>query len=91
MDRPFRTDLAAEQRELTPDAGRLSGVRADSASRRGFSVCTVEILDEQGEQTLCKPKGKYVTLDLEPLIGRASDAFEDAASLLLDIKLRLED
>ena len=85
MDRPFRTDLAAEQRELTPDAGRLSGVRADSASRRGFSVCTVEILDEQGEQTLCKPKGKYVTLDLEPLIGRASDAFEDAASLLAEL------
>ena len=85
MDRHFRTDLAAEQRELTPGSGRLEGVRASSETRDGFEVTTVEILDERGENTLCKPAGKYVTLGLEPLIGRASDAFEDAASLLAEL------
>lgn len=85
MDRPFRTDLAAEQRELTPDAGSLRGVRADSEQRSGFEVNTVEILDAEGEKALCKPVGKYVTLGLEPLIGRASDAFEDAAALLAEL------
>ena len=85
MDRHFRTDLAAEQRELTPGSGRLEGVRASSEARDGFEVTTVEILDERGESALCKPAGKYVTLGLEPLIGRASDAFEDAASLLAEL------
>ena len=85
MDRPFRTDLAAEQRELTPDAGSLRGVRAASEQRSGFEVNTVEILDAEGEKALCKPIGKYVTLGLEPLIGRASDAFEDAAALLAEL------
>lgn len=85
MDRPFRTDLAAEQRELTPDAGSLRGVRAASEQRSGFEVNTVEILDAEGEKALCKPVGKYVTLGLEPLIGRASDAFEDAAALLAEL------
>ena len=75
MDRRFRTDLAAEQRELTPDSGRLRGVRASEESRNGFDVTVVEILDEEGEKALCKPIGKYLTLGLEPLVGRASDAF----------------
>jgi spore protease len=82
MDRPFRTDLAAEQRELTVGAGSLQGVRASSEQRSGFDVSTVEILDQKGADALCKPIGKYITLGLEPLIGRASDAFEDAAGLL---------
>ena len=82
MDRPFRTDLAAEQRELTAGAGSLQGVRASSEQRSGFEVSTVEILDQKGADALCKPIGKYITLGLEPLIGRASDAFEDAAGLL---------
>ena len=85
MDRRFRTDLAAEQRELTPDSGRLRGVRASEESRNGFDVTVVEILDEEGEKALCKPIGKYLTLGLEPLVGRASEAFEDAANLLADL------
>ena len=50
MDRRFRTDLAAEQCELTPDSGRLRGVRASEESRNGFDVTVVEILDEEGER-----------------------------------------
>ena len=57
-------------------------MRASSEQRSGFDVSTVEILDQKGADALCKPIGKYITLGLEPLIGRASDAFEDAAGLL---------
>lgn len=85
MDRHFRTDLANEQRLHTRDPGSLSGVKASETSRRGFAVSTVEILDDEGAKALCKPIGKYVTLGLEPLMGRASDAFEDAASLLAEL------
>ena len=55
MYKRFRTDLAAEQRELTEGAGSLKGVRASSETRRGFEVTTVEILDREGEKALCKP------------------------------------
>lgn len=85
MYRHFRTDLAAEQRELTAGAGELKGVRADTQTRGGFDITTVEILDAEGEKALCKPIGKYVTLGLEPLMCRTSEAFEDAAELLAEL------
>lgn len=85
MYRRFRTDLAAEQRELTAGAGELKGVRAETQQRVGFDVTTVEILDEEGARSLCKPIGKYVTLGLEPLMCRTSEAFEDAAELLAEL------
>lgn len=85
MYRRFRTDLAAEQRELTAGAGELKGVRAETQQRGGFDVTTVEILDEEGALSLCKPIGKYVTLGLEPLMCRTSEAFEDAAGLLAEL------
>ena len=85
MYRRFRTDLAAEQRELTAGAGELKGVRAATEQRGGFDVTTVEILDEEGARSLCIPIGKYVTLGLEPLMCRTSEAFEDAAGLLAEL------
>ena len=85
MYRHFRTDLAAEQRELTAGAGKLRGVRSTTESREGFDITTVEILDAEGEKALCKPIGKYVTLGLEPLMCRTSEAFEDAAQLLAEL------
>ena len=85
MYRRFRTDLAAEQRELTVGAGELKGVRAETQQRGGFDVTTVEILDEEGARSLCKPIGKYITLGLEPLMCRTSEAFEDAAELLAEL------
>lgn len=85
MYRHFRTDLAAEQRELTAGAGELRGVRSTTESREGFDITTVEILDAEGEKALCKPIGKYVTLGLEPLMCRTSEAFEDAAQLLAEL------
>lgn len=85
MYRRFRTDLAAEQRELTAGAGELKGVRAETQQRGGFDVTTVEILDVEGARSLCKPIGKYITLGLEPLMCRTSEAFEDAAELLAEL------
>lgn len=85
MYRRFRTDLAAEQRELTASAGELKGVRAETQQRDGFDITTVEILDEEGARSLCKPIGKYITLGLEPLMCRTSEAFEDAAELLAEL------
>ena len=89
MYRRFRTDLAAEQRELTAGAGELKDVRAETQQRGGFDITTVEILDEEGARSLCKPIGKYVTLGLEPLMCRTSEAYADAAGLRAELRRAL--
>ncbi len=77
-----RTDLAAE--DLPRGGGELPGVCSRCRERDGFPVTEVEVLDEQGEKTLCKPKGKYLTMDMERFLRREEDAFARAAQLLAD-------
>lgn len=77
-----RTDLALEARALCPEAGSLRGVISRESTREGFSVTTVEITDEDGAKALGKPLGRYVTLELDPLLRRRPDAFSRAVSAL---------
>ena len=86
-----RTDLALEARELWKESAgettKLEGVIAREESVKGFSVTTVEILDERGAAELKKPVGVYITLELDALMRREENSFADAVKLLAD-KLR---
>ena len=88
MNSAIRTDLALEAEALwreTQCADRApEGVRARSEQRGRFSVTTVEVLDERGEAALGKPRGTYVTVELDALIRREENAFPAACSLLSD-------
>ena len=75
-----RTDLALE--ELPQDGGELPGVRSESYERQGFRVTEVEVRDERGEKSLCKPVGKYITMDMDCFFRREEDSFPHAAELL---------
>ena len=81
-----RTDLASEARELWMEAAeeqtKLEGVKSTEGERDGFAVTTVEILDEQGQQALGKPVGRYVTVELAGLARREEDAFGRAVRAL---------
>ena len=77
-----RTDLALEARALCPDAGALAGVISRTGRREGFAVTTVEITDDRGAEALGKPMGRYVTLELDPLLRRQPDSFSRAARAL---------
>lgn len=81
-----RTDLAFEARELWMEAAeeqtKLEGVKSTDGEREGFTVTTVEILNEQGKQALGKPVGHYVTVELAGLARREEDAFGRAARAL---------
>ena len=74
-----RTDLALEARELwrerAGETTRLSGVEAREGTREGLPVTVVRVLDEEGEQALGKPRGRYATLTLEGLARREEDIF----------------
>lgn len=90
----FRTDLAFE--ELPQGGGELSGVTSRSYDRDGFQITEVEVLNEQGQASLCKPIGKYFTMTLDSFFRRQEDAFSRAALLLADcmkklLPLRAED
>lgn len=68
-----------------PPRRSCPGVRAAQTQRRGFAVTQVEVLDATGSEALCKPIGRYDTLDLTPLLRRADDAFENAAQTLSEL------
>ena len=78
-----RTDLALEARELWRESAgettRLPGVKAWESEREGIPVTTVHILDQEGEEALGKPQGRYVTLTLEGVAQREADVFSRAS------------
>ena len=79
----IRTDLAAEAHRLWQEkAGettRLPGVLARDEEVEGFPLTRVEVLDEEGEAALGKPRGIYLTLDISGFWRREEDAFVRAA------------
>lgn len=83
-----RTDLALEAREIwTQGAGNetpLTGVQSSESLRDGYSVTTVRITNQQGEQALGKPVGTYITLELAGLKRREQDSFPRAVHALAD-------
>ena len=76
-----RTDLAMEAHELfRSSAGRtLPGVESRTVFRRGCRVTSVSVTDGEAARALGKPCGRYVTLDLTPLLRGAEDPVERAA------------
>ena len=77
-----RTDLALEARELWQESpertSRLSGVRAKKHKSEGYAVTRVDILTDHGAETLGKPKGAYLTVDLSAFWQRKPDFFPRA-------------
>ena len=81
-----RTDLALEAWEaLGEGAGALAGAKAERRQSRGFQVTDVLIESPEASEKLCKPIGRYVTLELDRLLRREDDAFSDCAQALSEI------
>ena len=82
-----RTDLAMEAQELWQEsAGKtaaLSGVKAAVQTRGGYCVHRVEILNDDGEKALGKPRGTYLTVNLDR-DSRQEEAFRRAVAAIAD-------
>ena len=78
-----RTDLALEEKELWEESAQetteLPGVLAREIQVNGVKTTVIRILDEQGEQALHKPKGRYLTMELTPLLNREAQGFQRTA------------
>lgn len=84
MNKSVRTDLACEARDAwtRSRSGVLSGVSARRDVRDGFGVETVDITGEDAAKKLCKPEGRYTTIEINALLRREENAFRRACGVL---------
>lgn len=77
-----RTDLAMEAKALyersAQEQTQLSGVAAREQERHGVRMTVVKITNAEGEQALGKPRGTYITAELEALSRREPGSFSNA-------------
>lgn len=78
----FRTDLAVEAIQNAEKTADLRQVRQTERSLEGFSVSAVEILGDDAAREIGKPRGRYLTLELDALVRREEDAFPRACRAL---------
>ena len=81
----IRTDLACEA--FSAVAGVRGARLRETQPAQGVSVTTVEILDEEGEAALGKPRGTYVTIDA-PGLWENDPALEERTAKVLAAQLR---
>lgn len=82
-----RSDLALEAKRIWSEdnLADLEGASEQTRTERGFEVVTVQITGERAAQELCKPKGRYVTVELGRFLRREDDAFSDGAQVIAGI------
>lgn len=81
----FHTDLALERREYHKEK-TLDGVKFATRSKESIAITDVEIINEQGEAVLGKPKGKYITLESKHLYHKTSKSDDFAKVLAEEIR-----
>ena len=90
----YRTDLAVEADELLEDAERADETRsgAELSARRAagyikkqrqldedIAVIEIEILNEEGEKAFQRPRGTYVTIEIQGLFEEKENIRERAS------------
>lgn len=76
----FRTDLAIEMQEYHQNK-TLDGVLSKTETHDGIKITTIEIINEDGEKLIGKPKGRYITIETDRLY-KSSEAFSSVAKVL---------
>ena len=85
----LRTDLAVERREMTGDK-IPDGVSFEELEEGNVKTTKIEITNKNGEDVLGKPKGKYITVEIEGDLSSGSDE-KDAVNALSDALRELID
>lgn len=79
-----RTDLADEMRGHFEDRS-IDGVSFSESEKNGFKITEVDITNDSGADVLCKPIGKYLTLELDSFLKRTENSFDTAVNLVSDM------
>lgn len=79
----IRTDLAVEQITARKGEKKLwKGVKVRHENRFGLEATVVEITGRAGEKALGRPRGTYVTIDLEGVLRRERESFSRAVDCI---------
>lgn len=79
-----RTDLAAEIHSHFVGED-IDGVSFSEKEISGFNITEVNITNDSGASMLCKPVGKYLTLELDSFLKRTENSFNIAANLISEM------
>lgn len=84
----FRTDLALERCEIL-DKKQLEGIEIESFEAKSAKVTRIEVLNERGAETVSKPVGKYVTVEVTPFAKHAQFIDESLETVTEEIRRML--
>lgn len=76
----FRTDLALEKSEEL-GSSLPSGVKCETVTEGEIKITRIEVIDEEGEKAIGKPRGKYITAEVPPF-KRNSEINEETVELI---------
>ncbi len=66
----FRTDLALERCENI-DKNSLEGIKMEFLEEKGAKITRIDIVNTEGEKTVGKPIGRYITVEVAPFASQA--------------------
>lgn len=81
----FRTDLALERCENL-DEKSFEGIEMDIIEKDGAKITRINVLDKNGEKTVGKPKGRYVTVEVAPFTHQAQFIDETLEAVANEIR-----
>ena len=90
MDYKIRTDLAIETREMYKTAQKIDderpGVKTEvDDSDKDMLITRVEIMSDEAEKALGKPKGKYITIESQKLKEDDEEVLDKISSKVANI------
>lgn len=82
----YRTDLAIENHELIEEAKSKATGYIKKQQQKDEDICVTEIIitDEQGETAFGKPKGTYITVEVDGILEQKDKIKERAAHTLAE-------
>ncbi len=81
----IRTDLALERCEFLGKKA-LNGIEIDSFNAHDAKITRIDVLDSEGEKTVGKPIGRYVTVEVKPFAKHAQYIDDSLYALTEEIK-----
>ena len=82
----YRTDLAMETQEILEKTEKLTGfIRKSRQLDRDISVTHIRITDEAGVRSFGKPKGNYITIEVQGILEQKDDIRKRAARALAGV------
>ncbi len=80
------TDMALEARDIVRGASEqeIPGVRVQERNRGAVRITQVEILEEEAERLMGKPRGHYITLDVPTFKERDPDLKQELTQAIAD-------